>query len=74
MAGCSCGKAEKCAGSRHPDTQSSRRFSQATPVLHMERRPGETFQEMAKRTGVAVPASEVELQRPQPFVRSPQYT
>ena len=49
MAGCSCGKFEKCNASRHPDTQSSRRFNQATPVLHMQRRPGETFPEMERR-------------------------
>ena len=55
MAGCSCGKREKCAGSRHPDTQSSRRFTQTTPVLHMERRPGETFAELHKRLEKSAP-------------------
>ena len=55
MAGCSCGKAQKCAGSRHPDTQSSRRFSQATSVLHMQRRPDETFAELTKRLAESAP-------------------
>ena len=49
MAGCSCGKREKCDASKHPNTQTARRFSQATPVLHMQRRPRETFPEMHKR-------------------------
>ena len=51
MAGCSSGngKREKCAGSRHPRYSiESRRFTQTTPVLHMQRRPGETFAELHK--------------------------
>ena len=36
------------------------------PVAHMQRNPGETFKSMAKRTGVDVPVSEVELRRPRP--------
>ena len=55
MAGCSCGKFEKCHASRHPDTQSSRRFTQATPVLHMQRRSGETFAELQKRLAKSAP-------------------
>ena len=45
----------------------SRMFPDSTePVAHMQRNPGETFQGMAKLTGVNVPASEIELRRPQP--------
>ena len=53
MAECSCGKREKCAGSRHPDTQSRWKITQTTPVLHMQRRPGETFPELHKRLAAA---------------------
>ena len=47
--GCECGKAESCDRSHHPNTQMQRRFTQATPVLHMQRRPGETFAQLRKR-------------------------
>ena len=47
--GCSCGKTESCDPSHHPNTQSRRRFTQTTPVLHMQRRPGETFAELESR-------------------------
>ena len=36
------------------------------PIAHMQRNPGETFKAMARRTGVDVPASEVELRRARP--------
>ena len=51
--GCECGKHEACDRSHHPNTQTQRRFSQATPVLHMQRRPGETFPEMERRLAAA---------------------
>ena len=55
MAGCICGKAEKCDGSKHPNIQSGRRFSQTTPVLHIQRRPGETFAALHKRLAKSAP-------------------
>ena len=52
MAGCSCGKREKCAPSRHPNVSSGLKVTQTMPVLHMQRRPGETFAELEKRLGI----------------------
>ena len=53
--GCSCGKTESCDPSRHPNTQSRRVFTQPTPVLHMQRRPGETFPQLSKRLAKSAP-------------------
>ena len=53
MAGCSCGKAEKCHASKHPNVSSGRKLTQTTPVLHMQRRPGETFAELERRLAAA---------------------
>ena len=36
------------------------------PVAHLQRKPGETFEQLKKRTGIAVPQGEVELRRPKP--------
>ena len=45
----------------------SKWFPESTePVAHMQRKAGETFQEMEKRTGIEVPQGEVELRRPKP--------
>ena len=53
MAGCICGKREKCHASKHPNVSSSLKVTQTTPVLHTQRRPGETFAELEKRLGKA---------------------
>ena len=51
MAGCICGKREKCHASKHPNVASNLKLTQDRPALHMERRPGETFAELEKRLG-----------------------
>ena len=54
MAGCSCGKREKCNPSRHPNVSSGLKFTQIAPILHMQRRAGETFPELEKRLGLDI--------------------
>ena len=55
MAGCICGKAEKCHASKHPNVSSGLKVTQPTPVLHMQRRPGETFTELERRLAKSAP-------------------